>query len=245
MLSGDIRVKVEEDFGVPDAGSIEAELARFAEAFREHQGSPPSDRLLRCIVHLAEGEKDVLSNQIQAALVDWRDVIHSAEYSERGERVYDFTLPFPGPELTQAQTQAAGGGERSSPESIITAFIRAMNEWELRAWDASRKARTTSDPESYWPEVAATLDRVFAEFCTTRERPQGREASFQRPPEYDPESERVVGHEIAGNRAYVDTEREAPLGGGRLRYTLHQRGGKWLIDNVKQKSGDGWTKSIL
>jgi hypothetical protein len=29
--------------------------------------------------------------------------------------------------------------------------------------------------------------------------------------------------ELAGDKAYVDTERQAPLGGGALRYTLHRR----------------------
>jgi hypothetical protein len=43
----------------------------------------------------------------------------------------------------------------------------------------------------------------------------------------------------------VDTDREAALGGGRLRYTLHRRGDRWLIDNVKRLVGDTWQRATL
>lgn len=135
--------------------------------------------------------------------------------------------------------------EFSSPESVVTAFIRAMNEWELSAWDARRQARDTSNPESYWPEVTAGLERVFAQFCTPRERPYGRQASFQRPPEYDPKTERIVGIEIVGDKTHVETEREALLGGGPRRYVLHLRNERWFIDNVKQLREGKWIKAIL
>jgi NTF2 fold immunity protein len=135
--------------------------------------------------------------------------------------------------------------EDPSPEAVVSAFIHAMNGWELNAWEASRRARDTPDPASYWLEVKAGIDLVFAEYCTSRDRPEGRHASFQRPPEYDPNVERIIGFELAGDKAYVDTERQAPLGGGALRYTLHRRNGKWLIDSLKRKSGDKWVRAIL
>lgn len=60
-----------------------------------------------------------------------------------------------------------------------------------------------------------------------------------------PDSERVVGSRIDGRRAIVDTDREAPLGGGRLRYTLHRRGDSWLIYNVERLVGDTWQRGTL
>lgn len=135
-------------------------------------------------------------------------------------------------------------GDRS-PQSVVAAFIQAMHEWELSSWEASRRARNTPDPASYWPEVAAALGRVFATFCTPRERPQGRQASFQKPPEYDSNAEHILDSGITGDRARVDTERKAPFGGGLLRYTLHRRDNQWLIDNVKRKNGDDWEPAIL
>jgi hypothetical protein len=136
-------------------------------------------------------------------------------------------------------------GSAADAEAVVAAFIRAMNEWEWDAWRAGREARDTSTPDSYWPAVTASLQRVFAEYCTPRERPHGREASFQSPPEYDPEREHVVATRIEGRKALVDTDRQAALGGGRLRYTLHIRGDRWLIDNVKRRLGDAWERGIL
>jgi len=130
-------------------------------------------------------------------------------------------------------------------ESVVIVFVRAMNEWERAAWSARRSARDTDTPDSYWPGVAAALERLLAEFCTPRERPYGRLGSFQHPPEYDPELERVVGSRIAGRKAIVDTDRKVALGGGRRRYTLHRRGDRWLVDNVKQLVGDTWQKATL
>lgn len=246
MLANDIRQKLLDDFGAAEAASIEAEFQRFGETFRAAEGSPPSDRLVRCIVHLAQGEREALSNRIRSALVDWRDVIRDAEYTPSDERIRDFTLPFAAPTPSPSQPSAPQARAGATPESIVMAFIRAMNEWEQQAWDASRKARLTPDPESYWPEVTARLDRVFAEFCTPRKRPQGREESFQKPPEYDPNTERILGCETKGDKAHVDTERQAPLlDGGLRRYVLHLRSGKWLIDNVKDKDGERWTPAIL
>ena len=120
-----------------------------------------------------------------------------------------------------------------------------MNAWELRAWELSRAARDSPDRTSHWPEVQATLDSVFAKHCTARKRPQGRQASFQRPPEYDPQRETIIRTEVDRELAYVDTERVAPLGGGAYRYTLHRRDDRWLIDNVKRRDGDRWVHHIL
>ncbi len=87
---------------------------------------------------------------------------------------------------------------------------------------------------------------MFAEHCTVQERPQGRRASFQKPPQYDPRRETITRVDIDGDRAYVETERVAPLGGGTYRYTLHRRQGLWLIDSVKRKDGgDRWVRDIL
>src|SRR5262245_37580579 len=110
--------------------------------------------------------------------------------------------------------------EDLSPEAVVRGFINAMHSWEISAWEARRQAQDTPDPASYWPHVKAGLDLVYAGFCTIRDRPHGRNASFQHPTEYDPNSEQIIGSEIAGDKAYVDTERRALLGGGILRYTL-------------------------
>jgi hypothetical protein len=106
---------------------------------------------------------------------------------------------------TRGATQSMDEGR--APEAVVAEFIRAMHAWELRAWELARIARDSPAPESYWPEVCAIMDSVFAEHCTVRERPQGRQASFQRPPQYDSEREAITRVDVDGDRAYVETER--------------------------------------
>jgi hypothetical protein len=138
------------------------------------------------------------------------------------------------------------GLSEADAESVVTAFIRAMHEWELDAWRTERGARQGRDPEP-WTEIRAGQERVFAAYCTTRDRPYGRQASFQHPPEYDPAGEDVSGVEVRGRTAQVETERRAPLGGGRRRYQLQARADRWLIDSVKGLAdGSGrWENRIL
>ena len=81
------------------------------------------------------------------------------------------------------------------------------------------------------------MDAVFTMYCTARDRPYGRQASFQRPPEYDPERETITRTEILRNKAFVDTERVAVLGGGSYRYVLHKVAGRWLIRQPEAKGG--------
>ena len=134
----------------------------------------------------------------------------------------------------------------SSPESVVAAFISAMHAWEVESWDARARARHSDDPSSYIPEVQESQDGLFARFCTPRDRPYGRHGSFQKPPEYDPAREKIIRSGVQStSRAWVETERESGLGGGRYQYVLHKRGAKWLIDSVKSEDNEKWMRSTL
>jgi len=132
-----------------------------------------------------------------------------------------------------------------APEVVVEHFIRAMNVWEIAAWKLARAARDTMTPASHQHQVTAAQIEVFAKHCTARERPQGRQGSFQRPPEYDPEREMIVRVEVQGARAYVDTHRDAVLGGGPHRYVLHRCNGTWLIDSLKETVDGAWVPKVL
>jgi len=129
-----------------------------------------------------------------------------------------------------------------NPESVVAAFIRAMNAWELFAARHQKKEGSTP-----WPVVNREMGQVFSRYCTPKERPFGRQGSFQSPPEYDPAREEIVVARIESPmKALVDTRREAILGGGEYRYVLHRVGERWLIDNLKFKEEDGsFSKAIL
>jgi hypothetical protein len=133
------------------------------------------------------------------------------------------------------------------PLSVVRAFIEAMNRWETESWLTERSFRTTGDPFSYQADVRARMDVIFSNFCIPRDRKYGRNGSFQKPPEYDPQHEKILETEVdeVRKRAHVTTHREAVLGGGRHRYTLVRRGGKWLIDTLKREQTGEWQSVIL
>jgi hypothetical protein len=133
------------------------------------------------------------------------------------------------------------------PASVVKAFIAAMNGWELKSWQSSEACRNTSDPSAYQPGVLRELENVFALYCTPKERRFGRNGSFQEPPEYDPTREGILGADVdeIHKRAYVTTQRETVLGGGRYKYALLRTEGKWLIDTLKHEFGGDWKNHIL
>lgn len=135
--------------------------------------------------------------------------------------------------------------DQDEPTSVVRHFITAMNAWERAAWQARMEAREGPDPSAYQAQVRAKVEAIFRTFCTPKDRPYGRQASFQNPPEYDPAKETDIDCQVSGNRAIVDTERQAVLGGGRYRYTLRRIAGRWLIDNLKWMSGDKWVPAVL
>lgn len=130
------------------------------------------------------------------------------------------------------------------PTSVVCAFIAAMNKWEISCADASKSAKASGN-QSDWKWVLGTMNDVFGIYCTFKPRPHGRQGSFQRPPEYDPEKEKIISSSIDGQRSMVDTTREAVLGGGNYRYTLLRQAGQWRIDNVKFDEGESWRNAIL
>ena len=91
-LPADIEVRIEEDFGEQSEQVRELLLSYLKTVDKE------ADRVLRCIVFLANGSLDTLKEMIAAAQVDYRDVIFWAEYedhsSKKPAQVRDFNKPF-------------------------------------------------------------------------------------------------------------------------------------------------------
>jgi hypothetical protein len=56
-----------------------------------------SERILRCIVFLAQGDIKLLGHNAEQAKQDYRDVIYWAEYDREDRRVRDFNQPFAHP----------------------------------------------------------------------------------------------------------------------------------------------------
>lgn len=196
------------------------------------------DRFRFAAVKVSGGSLALLRDAVALGKVDWRDLLVQAGFANdlQAHRAWHRWI---------MSGRSTAADDIASPEARVAAFIRAMHAWELASWDASRKARGAPDPASYRPGVEAALDRVFAEFCAAPGVPEGRAASFQRPPGYDPALERIAGCDAAADRASVETERDALLGGGRRRYRLVRTGGRWRIDGADERRRDGWAAAML
>ena len=135
----------------------------------------------------------------------------------------------------------------SDPASVVFHFISAMNAWELKSWQSQRANRGAVDVAVHQSGILDDMQTIFALYCTPKKRANGRNGSFQRPPEYDPVRERILHfrEDEDGKHAFVTTYREGTLGGGHHKYTLVRRTGKWFIDTLKRQTGDEWRNAIL
>jgi hypothetical protein len=90
-LAADIHDRIVDDFAADDVPTANALLER------ERTASPDlfSDRILRCVVYVAEGDPVALRRAIELARTDYRDLIVWAEYDNAfGDRKRDLTRPF-------------------------------------------------------------------------------------------------------------------------------------------------------
>ena len=86
-LPADVVRKIAADFPNEPQATVMALLA-------EYEG-PERPRVIRCIIHLAEGNTDKLLDFIASAKTDYRDVIFWAEYDDSDQRIRNFNQPFP------------------------------------------------------------------------------------------------------------------------------------------------------
>lgn len=93
-LPEDILQKITDDFGSEITPGVLSRLAGFIGQLADGYGEAPDARVLRCVVHLAAGDRKQLEDACRLALTDTRDVIYRAEYDKSERQVRDFTLPF-------------------------------------------------------------------------------------------------------------------------------------------------------
>lgn len=86
-LPDDVVRKIASDFPDEPLATILALL--------DDYGGPERLRVIRCVIHLAEGNANKLLDFIGSASADYRDVIYSAEYDGRDQRIRDYSQPFP------------------------------------------------------------------------------------------------------------------------------------------------------
>jgi hypothetical protein len=90
-LADDILAKVRQDFSVEETLPI---IEMLSELQKENTRLF-NDRILRCILFVADGRFESLVDSVALARKDWRDLIINAEYDGQfGARHRDLSLPF-------------------------------------------------------------------------------------------------------------------------------------------------------
>lgn len=94
-LPSDIRERVAQDFGPEQADGVYRHLLH---QIPDGLANGTRRRHLRCILHLAHGDRALLDQYIELCLGDARDVMLAAEYEEGSQgglvRKRDFEKPF-------------------------------------------------------------------------------------------------------------------------------------------------------
>ena len=87
-MKKDILDRIEQDFG--SATAVVAVL----ESLEEPNRGRLSERVIRAIIFLADGDMVKLAHYVELARTDYRDLLWQAEYEEPNQRKYDFSRPF-------------------------------------------------------------------------------------------------------------------------------------------------------
>lgn len=122
-----------------------------------------------------------------------------------------------------------------SPEEVFDAFSEQMYRWNLMCI-ALEDDDDLSDEEKD-EKIENELNEIFDEYVTVRKRTHGRQKaySYECPPEYNPETNKVASSTTDGNKAYIEVQ-ETDGFNRKLRYTLHHKEDGWRID--KRESYD-------
>ena len=90
-VARDIRHRIARDFRPADARALLSNIA----AQRAAAPDVFFDRVVRCVVYVANGDLPTAERAIAMALADWRDLIVWAEYDNKfADRLRDLSVPF-------------------------------------------------------------------------------------------------------------------------------------------------------
>jgi hypothetical protein len=85
-LAADIEARLAQDYPSESLTDVLGSLATYRNSER--------NRVIRCIIHLSDGNPQRISYFVGVAAQDYRDVILWAEYDAKDQQVHDFSKPF-------------------------------------------------------------------------------------------------------------------------------------------------------
>ena len=141
-------------------------------------------------------------------------------------------LPWP------AQTQA----DFKDAASVLHHFILAMHAWELDAANNHIK-RIDGQKEHDWGKIHEEMAAIFAQYCTPRERPYGRNGgSFSSPPAYQPEEQLLEVITISKQKKELITKGKQH----EYAYVAILKNNEWRLDSKRQRlKGGDWMRTTL
>lgn len=134
----------------------------------------------------------------------------------------------------------------AEPAKVVRGFIADMHQWELETAVASAAAKKSDRYDAFTSATRKSLSKVFARWCTPKERSYGRCGSFQDPPEYQPDYEKILEVVLESSRRCSVYTQQGTGFKNKQKYVLLKKGNRWQIDSVKWQLNDGkWANGIL
>lgn len=128
-------------------------------------------------------------------------------------------------------------------QTILNAFIRDMNKWEVFYYRKIREEGIISVREIMKKE----LDEIFLKYCTFKDRKQGRQVSLNcsEPPGYSPDDD-ILSMELFKNKAIFIIQQSEGFK-EKYRYTLNFKNKEWRVDKKERFSSyeNKWLKDYL
>ena len=116
-----------------------------------------------------------------------------------------------------------------------------MEKWESESWQAMKQADRTSNPKSYEEPARRRLITIFQEFCTPKERPDGRlnDLSLANPSDYCSSKLVLTLRKSSPRRAvFVATSAQRGLVTQWV-FVMLKQDGRWLVDKKKAVNLNG------
>lgn len=136
---------------------------------------------------------------------------------------------------------------QASPNAIaaLQGFFAAMNQWEIDSWRRSRQVKDGQlSREEETAVTAQRLEEIFAQHCAAGSLTRG--ISFQKPPEYDPEAERIVEVEEKSKARVTIVTQQMTGFKKKCKYDVVLTDGAWRVAKKAWQDASGkWVKTCL
>jgi hypothetical protein len=144
---------------------------------------------------------------------------------------------------------SAADTEKAS--AVLLEFMSVMKEWENKF--ATLYKRENGGPEAHASQATIELEPIYQKYVTKRDRKFGLSASPSAgyPPQFDPDTEKVVSAEAVNERKVVIetlwTHPKVPASTRKHRHTMIYKDGEWRLDKKEEYSiSEGkWRKRVL